>query len=73
MTSTYNDDDNSTTVVAYIYSVASDYLNLKQSLFSLRLTANYNPQYATPSLGMSYNTVFRVAPELDPEETITRI
>jgi len=43
MTSTYNDDDKSTTIVAYIYSLASDYLNLKQSLSSIYLTAKYNP------------------------------
>jgi len=54
MTNTTITDNNgnliSTTISVAIYSIASDYENLQQSLLAMQLIATYKPSLQTPSL-----------------------
>jgi len=63
----------STTISASIYSIASDYKKLEQSLLTVQLTATYKPSLQTPSLQIASSIVSRNAPELNSDETITKI
>ena len=63
----------SSTISVDIYSIASDYENLQQSLLAMQLIATYKPTFQTPSLQISSSTKSRNAPELNYDETITRI